>query len=143
MFNLKDLMTMFNIPERTIRRHLKTKVLTGTKVGGTWRFTEEDLYNYLDKPIMKDIKAKNRLGKIINFLNGFHADEEAVIVITEKQKNDTRSNVAFSSFVNTLNHPFTFDMGKSGGRYIVTFAGTKADAVKLLDYVHDVPAKDQ
>ncbi len=47
-YTLKDLIEMTKLSERTLRRYLESGLLTGAKVGGTWRFTEgqvKDLFN--------------------------------------------------------------------------------------------------
>jgi excisionase family DNA binding protein len=136
MYRLKDLMTMFQIPERTIRRHLSDKILTGSKVGGVWRFTEEDLHAYLDQPSMKQIKAKNRLGFLLDFLNGFKMGDDTCVVLLAKQDHDKRHNSLFSLFVSSFEHPFQFDLSKSGGRTILSFMGHTDDAKALMDYVN-------
>jgi|WetSurMetagenome_2_1015567.scaffolds.fasta_scaffold52588_3 predicted site-specific integrase-resolvase len=45
---LKDLEKMLNIKERTLFRYLKKGLLTGSKVG-KWRFTDNDIKNFLNK----------------------------------------------------------------------------------------------
>lgn len=136
MYRLKDLMTMFQIPERTIRRHLSDKILSGRKVGGVWMFTEEDLHDYLDQPMMKQIKSKNRIGMILDFLNGFQMGEDTCVVVLAKQDEDKRHNTLFSVFVSQFERPFQFDLTKSGGRYILSFIGHVDDAKALMDYVN-------
>jgi len=50
VYKISDLMTMFNLSERTIRRHLREGILKGKKIGGSWRFDEKDISEYLDNP---------------------------------------------------------------------------------------------
>lgn len=39
---------MTKLSTRTIRRFIQSEILTGKKIGGQWRFTEEDYLNFLD-----------------------------------------------------------------------------------------------
>ena len=48
MFSIKDIMVITNLSERTIRRHLESGKIKGSKVGGVWRFTEEQLNGFYD-----------------------------------------------------------------------------------------------
>ena len=69
MLSLKNIMTITNLSERTIRRYLKEGKLVGTKVGGVWRFTEAQLeafYGYNDA--MKKIR-KEATQQVLDFIN--------------------------------------------------------------------------
>lgn len=47
LYTLGDVSEMTSLTTRTLRNHLKDGTLKGSKLGGQWRFTEEDLNNYL------------------------------------------------------------------------------------------------
>ncbi|MBU0935823.1 MAG: helix-turn-helix domain-containing protein [Spirochaetes bacterium] len=49
MFTLKDIAKMSQLTTRTLQNHLKEGLLKGTKIGRSWRFTEENLKDYLDQ----------------------------------------------------------------------------------------------
>ena len=48
MYVLKDLIEMTQLSERTLRRYLEQGLLQGTKVGGSWRFSEDDVKRFID-----------------------------------------------------------------------------------------------
>ena len=48
MYVLKDLMDITQLSERTLRRYLEQGLLQGTKVGGSWRFSEDDVKRFID-----------------------------------------------------------------------------------------------
>lgn len=70
MFTLKEVMEMSNIPERTIRRHIKLGLLKGEQLGGTWRFSEEDLTNYFTTSIFKQNQNNIKYHEVFDALNG-------------------------------------------------------------------------
>lgn len=43
MYNLKEVMKMSKMGERTLRRYLKEGILEGSKIGGVWRFSEKQI----------------------------------------------------------------------------------------------------
>lgn len=47
-FNLEEVRKMLDVSERTILRYLKEGELTGVKVGREWRFTQQDIDNFIE-----------------------------------------------------------------------------------------------
>ncbi len=69
MLSIKNVMTITNLSERTIRRYLEDGKLEGTKVGGVWRFTEKQLEAfYGEKEAIKKIR-KEATQQVIDFIN--------------------------------------------------------------------------
>ena len=64
MYSIKDLMTMYSMSERSIRRYLSEGAISGTKVGGVWRFTEEDMESFFTEKRVKS-KMKNEVNKLL------------------------------------------------------------------------------
>lgn len=56
-YTLKELEKMLNIKERTLFRYLKKGLLTGSKVG-KWRFTDQDIKDFLERGRNKPAKSK-------------------------------------------------------------------------------------
>ena len=53
---VQELAEQLNVTTRSIRNYLQEGKLHGTKAGGKWRFTEQDLYDFFiwrrrDQPI--------------------------------------------------------------------------------------------
>ena len=48
LFTVEDIATMTSLTSRTIRNYLKDGILKGRKIGGQWRFTEEEIKNFMD-----------------------------------------------------------------------------------------------
>lgn len=133
MYDLKQLMMMVNMPERTIRRHLKLGVLKGKKIGGVWRFTETDVLNYIQEDSIKKSMDKQTLNIIIDTYYGVKGSDPLIIIPIKKTTKLALSKLSLE--VSTYASPFTFDVKPSGDKHIITFKGTKEDTAKLLDYV--------
>ena len=48
LYTVEDIANMTSTTSRTIRNYLKDGLLKGKKIGGQWRFTEEDIKNFMD-----------------------------------------------------------------------------------------------
>lgn len=69
MYSIKDVMLMFGIGERTVRRYLSDGIITGNKVGGIWRFSEEDIKSFFTEKQVRN-KMKTEVHKLLyDFLN--------------------------------------------------------------------------
>lgn len=53
LYTLEDIASMLKIRPRTIYKHLQIGVLEGIKLGNKWRFTEEQIKNYIHKLTQK------------------------------------------------------------------------------------------
>jgi len=70
LYTVEDIANMTSLTTRTIRNYLKDGLLKGKKIGGQWRFTEEDIKNLMDNgDFAKNISNKNR-EDVLDFLNG-------------------------------------------------------------------------
>lgn len=59
-YTLNDIATMTGFTTRTLRNYLRMELLTGEKVDGVWRFSEEELYAFMDNPtVQQGMHAKN------------------------------------------------------------------------------------
>lgn len=63
-YTLNDIAKMSGMTTRTLRNYLRMGILTGEKVDGAWRFSEEELYEFMDNPIARQ---------------GMHAKQNAIV----------------------------------------------------------------
>lgn len=69
MFNIKEIMIITSLSERTVRRYLESGKIEGTKVGGVWSFTQEQVNNfYGDKEVLKQIR-REATQQVVDFIN--------------------------------------------------------------------------
>jgi len=70
LFTVEDIANMTSLTTRTIRNYLKDGILKGRKIGGQWRFTEEDIKNFMDNGTYgEDFKNKTRQD-LLDFIDG-------------------------------------------------------------------------
>lgn len=48
MLTMADVTRLLQISERTVRRYTVSGTLPGVKIGGSWRFTQEGLEEFID-----------------------------------------------------------------------------------------------
>jgi excisionase family DNA binding protein len=123
---------MLDIPERTIRRHIKEGILNGSKVGDTWRLTEEDLTNYLNNSHISNSQKKLALTKVIEYMSGINVNDKEVVIIKRIDKLDYAKSMKLSLLTKTFKYPLYFNLSKSGKKSTITFRGHEEDALKLL-----------
>ena len=63
-YTLNNIATMTGLTTRTLRNYLQMGLLTGEKVDGVWRFSEEQLYAFMDHPTVRQ---------------GMHAKQNAIV----------------------------------------------------------------
>ena len=136
MYKLKDIMEMLNIPERTIRRHMKDGLLKGKKVGGTWRFEESDLFEYFSQNTLQKTKTTIKLNEIFDFLHGISKEGDDIMFIKQVPKMTLSQKKDLSLYVNRVKPPFYFNLEAKGEKNIITFKGTDDDSKELIDYLN-------
>ena len=74
LFTVEDIAKMASMTTRTIRNYLKEGTLEGRKIGGQWRFTEEDIKKFMESGnVSKEITEKNKQD-VIDFIDGVNTD---------------------------------------------------------------------
>ena len=70
LYTVEDIATMTSLTTRTIRSYLKDGTLKGRKIGGQWRFTKDDVGNFMDSGNFgRDITNRIR-EDVLDFLDG-------------------------------------------------------------------------
>jgi len=136
MLSLKDVMTMTSLSERTIRRYLETGQLEGTKVGGVWRFTQEQLEGFYEygkgmKTLRK--QATNEVLDFINMPNPEKLGAKACVMIDLIQDEEIieQAKQMVMKACNEVNGPMTMKFLKEQDNYRFILTGP-------LDFISDV-----
>jgi hypothetical protein len=138
MFRLKDLMMMFDIPERTIRRHIKIGLLKGKKVGGSWRFSEEDIRRYLDNSKSIASTKKRFLAKVNDFFNGFTMKKNDMLISINHSLLSSDHIKTLTSFVSEFEEKFFFGINSISNQHNITFIGHPENAIKLIRKIGEI-----
>ena len=67
-YTLNNIATMTGLTTRTLRNYLQMGLLTGEKVDGAWRFSEEQLYAFMDHPSVQQGMHAKRNAIVTDFL---------------------------------------------------------------------------
>lgn len=134
MYKLKDVMEMLKIPERTIRRHLKEGILEGTKVGGVWKFTHEDLKNYLKSNVVQKHIRDEGFKEISNYYNGYVENKTDVLYMFIKQFEEHTSFEKFMDVTKLFEKEFSFNSQNAHNFYVCTFKGQTSDLLTLMKW---------
>lgn len=132
MYTLKQIMDMLSIPERTIRRHLKLGILTGTKVGGVWKFTDEDLKAYLSSDKIVKSQTLTRINEILDYINGFSEYDDQVLLVKQFPRTTIADNAHLSSILNQLCKPFYFNLDRVANKTVITLRGNEEEMFDVL-----------
>ncbi len=136
MFKLNEIMEMLNIPERTIRRHIKLGLLKGEKIAGTWRFSEDDLNNYFSNAVVQQTQAHVKFKEIFDYLNGISKNENEIVIIKQTNKLTLTKNKELSKYVSNFDDPLYFHLDNKFGKSIITFNGSEKSAISLLHKIN-------
>ena len=69
LYSVEEIAEMTSVTTRTIRNYLRNGILTGTKIGGQWRFRQEDVMNMLNQENMSSDVCETSKSIVKDFLN--------------------------------------------------------------------------
>ncbi len=61
LYSVEEIAEMTSVTTRTIRNYLRSGILKGTKIGGQWRFRQEDVTNMLNQEnLLSDVRETSK-----------------------------------------------------------------------------------
>ena len=81
MYSVDDIAEKTCLCTRTIRTFLKEGILTGSKLGGQWRFTEDDVKRFMNNATAMSAVVNDNRQEVIDFLDGVKTSFSGVIQI--------------------------------------------------------------
>ena len=111
LYTVDEIAEMVSMTTRTIRNYIKDGLLKGKKLGGQWRFTEEDIKNFVDSGDFSKDFNNNLKQDILDFIEGVNnfADNigeiQACTIIDLYQEDDIVKNKLekLQEFINSHN----------------------------------------
>lgn len=67
-YTINDIATMTGLTTRTLRNYLRMGLLMGEKVDGVWRFSEEQLWAFMEEPSVQQGLHSKKNAMISDFL---------------------------------------------------------------------------
>lgn len=80
-YTVDEIARILRVTTRTVRNYLKDGSLKGRKIGGGWRFTEEDFMQFMSNADIVEKKIDEDKQDVIDFLDGLNADMSGEIQI--------------------------------------------------------------
>ena len=101
MYTLQEVSLISGLTERTLRNYLKQGILIGEKQDGGWRFTEEQITEFLSNDyVIPAVKAKQN-AYIFDYLkNDCEKENTACVVLHLKKENPMKIASFFCEAVN-------------------------------------------
>ena len=135
MYDLKQLIEMFDLPERTIRRHLNKGFLIGEKIKNKWYFLEENIQEYFNQNKIRKKYKRDSLLSIENYINGFKGKDSDVCLLRRIRITSKKELNKITSFVNQFEGSFYFRINDYNNYFVVQFIGESNAAFSLNEYV--------
>ncbi|MCL2518923.1 MAG: helix-turn-helix domain-containing protein [Oscillospiraceae bacterium] len=74
LLTVEDIAKMTSMTTRTIRNYLKDGILKGRKIGGQWRFAEEDIKNFMDSGTVTKDFGNQIKQDVFDFIDGVNTE---------------------------------------------------------------------
>ena len=132
MYNLKDLSLITGLTERTLRNYLNTGILIGEKCDGAWRFTEEQIGDFLMNPYVKPAVKAKRNAILYDYLRTDLNENNTACVIL-RFKGD-RSKLVAEFFCDAVNkrHGLKMTFDHNNGENKVILVGDEETVYDVL-----------
>lgn len=134
MYSIEQLSLITGLTTRTLRNYLKAKVLQGSKDTGSWRFTQQQVSEFIRHPsVWPSIQAKHH-AIVYDFLAGQDNSEEEMCILLDRRLEEREAkNMAdfFCDAASRRSHirfAFSYESGKA--RYILK--GTEGDVRQIM-----------
>ena len=133
-YSVRQLVECTGLSDRTIRNYLASGILEGEKTEGGWRFTPEQVEEFIRHPAVRpSILAKNH-GAVYDFLATPHGDKSEICLILDLPGRDREGvsryfceKITQGSYTNLR---FTFDGVQKAPRVILT--GDTREVMEIL-----------
>ncbi len=139
MYKLTDLILMFGISERTLRRHISKGILPGTKMGGIWHFDEEQIKEYLNSGLSFDELKRRGNRDIIDFINDSRdiKIKNACLILDKKELSTLKKNkIVMHS--NKIKGPFKFKYHKYKQFHRFVLIGDIESITEFSNYINTI-----
>lgn len=139
-YTVNDVKEFTGLSERTLRSYISIGILNGEKINNTWKFTAEEIGDFLSNPTVRpSILAKNN-AIVYDFLLDDKKKNPETCVILDIPEGDRRKISKF--FCNSINNgnyhniKFSFDAPLKGYPRVI-IKGNTAEVLRLVNEYHN------
>jgi len=108
LFTVEDIAKMTSLTSRTIRNYLKNGTLHGSKIGGQWRFTMENIRQLFNNSSFSNDHSRNNRLQVLNFINnkvpGNRGDIRICTIVDYFCENRNEGRQMYEKLVTVINN---------------------------------------
>lgn len=102
-YTINEVAMMTGLTTRTLRNYIKMNILKGEKIDGVWKFTVEDISDFISNPYVKpSIQAKNK-AVIFDFLAVDNKRKNEICMVLDLYIEEEESREVSAFFCERLN----------------------------------------
>lgn len=136
-YNINELSIMTGLTTRTLRNYIKYNILSGEKIEGIWKFSEENISDFILNPnVISSIQAKKK-AIISDFLTNTKKKQNEICSIVDLNVTDSEAEEINQFFCNYLNahekEHIQFSYEKNNNHVRVILSGHESSVMKLLN----------
>ena len=136
-YSINDVAMMTGLSTRTIRNYIKMNLLDGEKIDGVWKFTEENVHEFIAHPTVKpSIDAKNN-AIVYDFMLDNHKKENEICMILDFTEEEGNAEEISGFFCEQINNNYVgglkFAFHKNGENYRVILKGYTEVVMKIMN----------
>ena len=147
MYTVEDIAKMTSLTDRTIRNYLRNGLLKGRKIGGQWRFSVQDIKNFLDSSEVIDKLSSEYKREVLDFIDNVNTkisgERQSCVIVDlyiEHEKanviNEKLCNFTASDSINQMRLYYDYSEEYQRARFII-FAAPET-SMKLLSMINEI-----
>lgn len=102
LYSIAEVAKITRLTDRTIRNYLANGTLKGQKIGGQWRFTQENIYALFNNNVFEDDMKNKTQKKIVEYYDEDYKDDNNSCTIIRLFINDEEKRKVFFKKLNEL-----------------------------------------
>lgn len=102
LYSIAEVAKITRLTDRTIRNYLANGTLKGQKIGGQWRFTQENIYALFNNNVFEDDMKNKTQKKIVEYYDEDYKDENNSCTIIRLFIDDEEKRKLFFKKLNKL-----------------------------------------
>ena len=102
LYSIAEVAKITRLTDRTIRNYLANGTLKGQKIGGQWRFTQENIYALFNNNVFEDDMKNKTQKKIVEYYDEDYKDDNNSCTIIRLFINDEEKRKLFFKKLNEL-----------------------------------------
>ena len=141
MYTIEQLSMITGLSTRTLRNYLKSGLLQGSKETGIWKFTEQQVSDFITHPAVYPSIQTKQNAIVYDFLSDLNPSENEECILLNRTISETEAkDIAdfFCNAVSELSHVrFTYTYHSGRARYILS--GFEEDVQKIMEQFYKLP----